>query len=280
MTVRSAIYLAGNKYKLWPQIKPHLTGDNRDTFIDLFGGSATVSINIVNEGLYDNVIYNENAWFLFGLQDWLQNGTEVTSNIEAVDKAYAKSLDGYLAMRRDYNYDKCTNYSYLYNLQCRSNSNMMRFSNNGFNMTFGKRHRCDIERVKQHQNLIKDVELWNKDFGDAIEDILLLDNLDKTTVYLDPPYYGTTAQYNESDGWTENDNISLLEYVVELHDKGANVVMSNVLENRGVVHQQLIDWCDENKDKFEVHHLNMCYNNSSFRKGVGNTDEVLIVSKS
>lgn len=280
MTVRSAIYLAGNKYKLWPQIKPHLIDDNRDTFIDLFGGSATVSINIVNEGLYDNVIYNENAWFLFGLQDWLKSSDYVVGDIKTVDNMYSKDAAGYSAMRLDYNYEGCIHYPYLYNLQCRSNSNMMRFSNNGFNMTFGKRHRCDIERVKQHQDLIKNVELWNKDFGDAVEDILLLDNLDKTTVYLDPPYYGTTAQYNESDGWTENDNTSLLEYVVELHNKGAKVVMSNVFENRGVVHQQLIDWCDENKDKFEVHHLNMCYNNSSFRKGVGKTEEVLIVSKS
>lgn len=278
MTIQSAIYLAGNKRKLYPSIAPHIQDGKRKVLIDLFGGSGTVSINAVNDNLFEKVIYNDKAWFLYGLQNWLKSDCCI-GNILTVNNMYSKDNAGYLAMRTDYNYEDCSNYAYLYNLQCRSNSNMMRFSSKGFNVPFGERHCCDIERVKQHKELIKDVELRNLDFGDMIEELLEGGDLSGTTVYSDCPYQFTTATYNESGGWSQNDNTSLLEYYLELYKAGAKVVISNVFENRGNVHQELIDWCELHKDKFDVHHLSISYNNSSFRKGKGKTDEVLIVSK-
>lgn len=277
MTIRSAIYLAGNKYKLWPQIKPFIEDENRATFIDLFGGSATVSINVVNEGLYENVIYNEKACWLHNLNHYLKR-YDCLEELQNLNESYSDSKEDYYDLQGNYNYHPT--FSKLFLLMCRGNSNMVRFNSRGLhNMSWGNRKPFHPERISQHQQLIQDVNLWDKDFGDAIEDILFSDNLDKTTIYLDPPYYGTTAQYNECGGWTENDNTSLFEYAVELHNKGAKVIMSNVFENRGVKHTQLIEWCEEHKDKFDVHHLNISYNNSSFRKGKGLTDEVLIVSK-
>ena len=279
MTVQSSIYLAGNKRKLFKKIKPHLQDGNRKVLLDLFGGSSCVSINSTE--LFDNIICNEKAWFLHGLHKWVKTLTpEEIERVEQINSTYEHNLGGYLKLREDYNKDGCKDYAMLYNLQCRSNSNMMRFSSKGFNMPFGKRHRCDTDRLMTHRDLIQKAELWNEDFADAIERIMESGDLSGTTVYLDPPYGGgtSTATYNENS-WDDNDNTTLLEYCVELQKRGAKVVISNVFENRGKVHQELIDWCEEHKDVFEVHHLNMDYNNSSFRKGKGKTDEVLIVSK-
>lgn len=279
MTVKPAIYLSGNKRKLYPNIAPYLQDGKRKVLVDMFGGSGTVTLNCVKDKLFEQVIYNDKSWFLYGLQDWLKHHC-VLEDIVSVNNRYPFDKDGYLAMRDFYNKNGCLDYNYLYNLQCRSNSNMMRFSKNGFNMTYGERHYCNIERVKEHRLLLQGVKLSNMDFGDLTEQLLEGGLLSGMTVYLDPPYYGTTATYNENGGWTQNDNTSMLEYCLELYRSGAKVVISNVFENKGKVHQELIDWCQLHSDKFDVHHLNISYNNSSFRKSNQNTDEVLIVSKS
>lgn len=289
MTVRSAVYLSGNKYRLWEQIKPHLQDGNRKVFIDLFGGSATTTLNVVNEGLFDTVVYNDKAKHLYELQKLLQQdlethgckpegGSYLVRDLIETHYSYPTDKEGYKDLVDTYN--KYKSVHALYILQTRSNSNMMRFNKEGcWNMTYGERATFFPERILKHQQLIQEVDLWNLDFGDVIECLLESADLSGTTVYLDPPYHSTTAVYNENGGWTQNDNTTLLEYCVELQKRGAKVVISNVFENRGKVHQELIDWCEEYKDVFEVHHLNMDYNNSSFRKGKGKTDEVLIVSR-
>ena len=61
MTIRSAIYLAGNKYKLYDTIKPHLQDENRKTLVDVFGGSGVMTINASHDNLFENYVYNEKA---------------------------------------------------------------------------------------------------------------------------------------------------------------------------------------------------------------------------
>ncbi|CAM0111766.1 DNA methyltransferase [Vibrio phage 5P1c] len=285
MTLRSAIYLAGNKYKLFDTIKPHLQDGKRKTLVDVFGGSGIMSLNASHEGMFENYVYNEKAEHLFALQHWVQwfdegdvAGLGIINNYH-----YPNDKNEFLKLKKNFNEDVKGSLSYyhrLYNLMCRSNSNMMRFNSRGeYNMTFGERNCYNIERIWEHHNNIQNVKLRNEDFGDLLDEYLEMDDLSEYTFYADPPYQPTTATYNENGGWTQNDNTTLLEYFLELKKKGAKVVISNVFENRGNVHQELIDWCEENKETFTVHHLNISYNNSSFRKGKGTTDEVLIVSK-
>lgn len=279
MTLRSAIYLAGNKYKLFDTIKPHLQDGNRKTLVDVFGGSGIMSLNASHENLFESYVYNEKAKHLFELQDWVQWFDEEDAEIIKVfNDNFSSTKEGYLQLRDSYNGGLNTKIA-LYLLMCRSNSNMMRFNTaGGFNIPYGERNCCNIERIWQHHNNIQNVKLRNEDFGDLLDEYLEMDDLSEYTYYLDPPYALTTATYNENGGWTQNDNTTLLEYCLELQKKGAKVVISNVFENRGNTHQELIDWCEENKETFTVHHLNINYNNSSFRKGRGKTDEVLIVS--
>lgn len=281
MTLRSAIYLAGNKYKLWNSISPHLQDGKRSILVDVFGGSGCITLNASHEKLFESYTYNEKAKHLFELQQFVKEfDGDDAEEVEYFNDYYKPDKTGFVLMKEDFNKSLVTSLPVLYNLMCRSNSNMMRFNSKGaYNMTFGKRNRCDVSRLWQHSGYIQNVALENEDFGDLLDEYLEGEDLSEYTFYLDPPYALTTATYNENGGWTQNDNTTLLEYCLELQNKGAKVVMSNVFQNRGNVHQELIDWCEENKESFTVHHLDISYNNSSFRKGKGITAEVLIVSK-
>ena len=280
MTIRSAIYLAGNKYKLYDTIKPHLQDENRKTLVDVFGGSGVMTINASHDNLFENYVYNEKAKHLFELQKWVKHFDGDSQEVaESYNRMYPSTKSSFYDLKDDYNLG-VQHEAQLYCLMCRSNSNMMRFNSKGeYNMTFGERNYFNLDRIWTHHHNIQNVKLRNEDFGDLLNEYLETEDLFNYTFYLDPPYFSTTAIYNENGGWTQNDNTTLLEYCLELQKKGAKVVISNVFENRGNVHQELIDWCEENKESFTVHHLNISYNNSSFRKGKGSTDEVLIVSK-
>ncbi len=279
MAIQSAIYLAGNKRKLWEQIAPFLINTNRQYFIDVFGGSGTVTINAVNEGLFKHYVYNEKAPHLFKLQQWVKDfGCWEVDEVLGINEAYPETSEGYRDMRDDYNNGLDTP-EMLYNLMCRSNSNNMRFNKQGnYNMTYGERATCNVPRVEKHRNLLQRVQIKNMDYKEILSK-LLQHNLSGVLIYLDPPYLGTLATYNEQKGWDAQENTCLFDFMVQLKAKGAKVIMSNVFENRGKVHNQLIEWCNDHSNQFQVHHLDRCYNNSSFRKGKGKTDEVLIVSK-
>ena len=72
MTVRSALYLTGNKTKLIPEILPHLQDGRRTDFYDVFGGSGCVSLNVAKGDLFERVVYNERCNHLFELQESLK----------------------------------------------------------------------------------------------------------------------------------------------------------------------------------------------------------------
>lgn len=276
---RSALYLAGNKLKLLPQILPHLIEDGRTTLVDVFGGSGTVSLNAINSGHFKEVVYNELDEHLFGLQNWIRHNDNLFSVVEYLHNQYDKSKEDYLELRRSYN--KKPDYDKLYLLMCRSNSNAIRFSNNGtkFNQPWGNRRPFDKERLFNHKHSMENVLLLNQDFRDVIKATIELADPSKTVIYVDSPYLITQANYCLSGKWTTQDDQDLLELFLMATVAGFKVVMSNVFENRGKVHQHLIDWCEYNKDLLDVHHLDISYGNSSFRKSDEVTDEVLIVSK-
>lgn len=276
MTIQSAIYLAGNKRKLFDSIYPHLLG--RSTLIDLFTGSGTVSLNCAAKCEFKEILSNDKLTPLYELHCWLQRDDLEYEYIEGVNKLYAATKDEYLRLRQDYN-DKPTALKLLL-LQYRSNSNMMRWSSRGFNVPYGERQRFDLERIKRHNALARDIKFFNHDFADMLE--LVKKEYEgkesEVVIYIDSPYFGTTAIYNQCDGWTENDNQTLFEYADYLHDLGFKIVMSNVFSNRGVEHTQIQEWLVGN-DRYDVHRLDIDYSNSSFRKSEHKTDEVLIVSR-
>ena len=97
----------------------------------------------------------------------------------------------------------------------------------------------------------------------------------KDFIYLDPPYFNTTATYNESGGCTESDENDLFKICDYLTRRCIKWAMSNVFENEGVANQHLIDWVKINN--YKVHHFSD-FTYVSCGKGNAKTDEVLIMN--
>ena len=74
-----------------------------------------------------------------------------------------------------------------------------------------------------------------------------------TLFYFDPPYCITQAAYNDGkrglEGWTDDDDIILLETLCILNKQGYKFMLSNVTEHKGKVNNRLIDWANLNNFK-------------------------------
>ena len=80
--IKSPIFYMGNKYDLLNELLPRFPKKEQvDTFIDLFGGSGTVSMNVP----YKNIIYNELNQNIVNLLSMIKNTTdeELISHIES-----------------------------------------------------------------------------------------------------------------------------------------------------------------------------------------------------
>ena len=96
--------------------------------------------------------------------------------------------------------------------------------------------------------------------------------------YFDPPYYLGDASYNENDGWNENKEKELLEYLNRVNKLGIKFALSNVTEHKGLKNTILLDWVIENH--YTIHNLNHNYSNSNYHLKNKNqiTQEVLITN--
>lgn len=190
------------------------------------------------------------------------------NRVEAYKSAYIKFRDYYNKSDR-FILDFYTLMFYLFSQQ-------FRFNNKGdFNMPCG--NDCFSEKNKEYivigarffrQN---NVVLENNDFRKLTLGELSKDDI----VYLDPPYLNTTATYNEKNGWTENDENDLYALCECLHSHNIKVGMSNVLINKSIKNQKLIDWC--NKNSWNIYIFDkVTY--SPCGKGNSNAKEVFITN--
>ena len=72
-------------------------------------------------------------------------------------------------------------------------------------------------------------------------------------VYLDPPYLITLGSYNDGkrgfNGWNEEEEKRLLNFITELNKKDVKFMLSNVLEHKGKTNNLLNDWIKKNDFK-------------------------------
>ena len=164
--------------------------------------------------------------------------------------------------------------SYSFNYQFRFNNNMK------FNNPFGRNRSHFSKRMEN--NLIKftnKLHQTNAEFVDYYFNKLNFDNLDhKSFVYADPPYLITTGSYNDGNrgfvNWTETQEKQLYDLLDNLSKNKIRFALSNVLEHKGMKNELLIQW----SQKYNVHHLNYSYSNSSHNTTHLGSDEVLITN--
>lgn len=299
--VKSPLNYTGGKYKLLNQIIPVFPKD-LDLFVDLFSGGANVGVNVNAKRIVcvdkqkeiirvmelfkkyeDGYIIDKLEKIIdkYNLSNSLLNGYKTYKCTS--DKglgSYNKSK--YLDLRNDYNSmtDDSVEKDFLFlTLVIYGFNNQIRFNSNGeFNMPVGKRDFNNSIR-KNLKSFItklktKNIEFINSDFREFV-----IETTDNTLVYCDPPYFLGTASYNENGGWTEKDEIDLLNYLSILDQSGVKFALSNVIEHKGEKNTILDSWIKEHN--YIVHIIDSNYNNSNYHKQEGNilkTIEVLVTN--
>ncbi len=300
--IQSPLNYTGGKYKLMEQIRP-LFPNNINTFVDMFCGGCNVGINTEsNNHIYiDN---NEALINLFSLFQRLEPGTLITrieeiiehynlSDVQAngydfygcnsSDGLSSYNRDGYIRLRNDFNSSTIFDDNYyvkLYVLIVYAFNNQIRFNARGeFNLPPGKRDfnqkmrdkLVDFVNALHNQNAVFEII----DFQDFDYHNLGNDDL----VYADPPYLITCATYNEQGGWTEENEMELLNLLDTLHNNNIRFALSNVLEAKGRTNTILRDWI-QNHAEYRMIDLNYTYRNANYQRQNRDTvtREILVVN--
>ena len=282
----------GNKKKLINKGLIDLFPKDINTFYDLFAGSAIVSMNVeANEYFVNDIdyhLYELYAMFkvfsddviIRHIEDRIDEyglARERTKRNEYKDKEKIEQYKAaYMKLRTEYNKYQGANVLDFYTLMFYSFSQQFRFNSKGdFNMPCGNDCFSDKNReyISNGTKFFKrdNVKINNGDFQKLCVEELNKDDF----VYLDPPYFNTTATYNENNGWSEKDEATLYSLCERLNENDVKFGISNVFENKNIKNQKLIDWCDKNKwnvytfDKFTY---------MACGKGNSNAKEVFITN--
>ena len=265
----------GAKHKLIPQLKP-LIPDNISTFVDVFGGSGEMSLNIVA----DKVIYNDkNEPFVNMLRNFDDSFISEVDAVIARFNLNKTNLEGYLACRDYYNSNIKTlgdreRAVVLYSLLCHSFNNQVSFNRKKeFNLPFGK------DRSEFNESLREKLEIYIKRLKEVDIEFLSVPFVklaqstfpDNSFVYADPPYLITTGPYERDYRckWTVSHEFELYSFLDKLNRQGIKFGMSNVLKHKGKTNDLLIDWAKD----YNTHYLDMTYRNCNYQSYAMNDDK-------
>lgn len=278
--IKSPFNYTGGKFKLLPQILP-LFPEEIDTFVDLFGGGANVSLNVDADVIIYNDIIPYVGNFLDNLRgnhkfiDWIENEIQIRNLSKT-------NVEAFIKLRDDYN--KSKDWRLFYVLTCYSFNYQFRFNNNfEYNSSFGKDKSQYSESMKNR--LMQVIErLDNISLMSNCNDFRYIDSLPLDSndfVYIDPPYLASTASYCDGKrgygGWNIELEKDLHCKLDHLDKNNVKFAMSNVLENKGQSNDMLKSWAE----RYNVHFLDYSYSNSNYQakdKSKNSTVEVLITN--
>nr|P14871.1 RecName: Full=Type II methyltransferase M.FokI; Short=M.FokI; AltName: Full=Adenine-specific methyltransferase FokI; AltName: Full=Modification methylase FokI [Planomicrobium okeanokoites]AAA24926.1 methylase (MFokI) [Planomicrobium okeanokoites] len=277
--IKSPLNYVGGKHKLLNQIVP-LFPDKIDTFVDLFSGGFNVGIN-VNA---NKIIATDINTYVVEVLDTMKKTSveEVIAHIERRIEEYGLSKsneEGFKAFRNYYN--KTKKPLDLYTLICYSFNYQFRFNNNQeYNNPFGRERSQFSPALKKKLVLfIEALHEKNVQFVCSEFEHFNFSQLDQNDlVYCDPPYLITTGSYNDGNrgfkDWNRLQEIKLLDILDHLNSKGVYFALSNVLSHKGLENELLLEW----SKKYNIHHLQHSYSNSSHNTTRGESQEVLITN--
>ena len=282
----SPIFYMGNKKKLIGKGLIDLFPKNINIFVDLFGGSGVISMN-VNAKKYILNDVDKNVYKFYEMFQTTKKEDIIKRILENVNIFNLKRVgikqnteesnvykQRYLELRNHANTTK--NWIDIYTCMFYAFSQQMRFNRDGdFNMPFGNGAFSELNEqyIKNGCDFFsrKNVFITNKSFNDLKIDKLNIGDF----VYLDPPYLNTTATYNENGGWSIDDENLLYELCENLTNNDIKFAMSNVFENKGIKNDKLIKWVKDNN--YNVYTFDK-FTYSACGKGNSNAKEVLITN--
>lgn len=274
----SPLNYIGGKFEIINLIKNNMPSGKIDTFYDLFGGGATVSINMKAE----KVVYNDINWVV---RDLLQKIThdEFIETYKYIEKTIKKynlekgNKETYIKFREHYNSIEkgSRNPLDLYLLICFGFEHQIRFNkilefnnpcgNSGYNEEMLSKLVSYSVKTKEMNIVFKSM-----DYKKFEKDISKND-----FVYCDPPYLISCGAYNDGkrgfNGWDEVQEKELLDFLDRLDKKGIKFMLSNMLDRNGKVNRQLGDWLKTNK-------YNIIKNNKITMRNRQDRQEILIIN--
>lgn len=262
MYYKSPLNYVGGKFKLLPQIVP-LFPEKINTFYDVFGGGANVSANVnANKIVYNDINLNVvNILDTFKKNDTIALLEQIDSYIEAYQLSKTNT-EGFLKLREYYN---CSEKDpiVLYTLICHAFNYQIRFNNKGeYNMPFGKNRSSFNDALRKKfidfVNRLHDINILftHSDF----EEFNGIQFNENDFVYCDPPYFNSTATYNEQNGWNEDDEKHLYDFLNLLTNSNVRWALSNNM----AVNSMLQGFCDNGN--YKIHKLNLSYGNCNYHK--------------
>lgn len=280
--LKAPMNYTGNKFKLLSQIIS-LFPDNINTFVDLFCGSSTVSLNVKA----NKIICNDSNEPLVEVLKYLQSSNkevllkEVNEIIDEFD-LYNYENGGYYLLRDRYNeYKRPLD---LYVLSCFSFNFQIRFNKRGeYNMPSGKSRSSYTSvlagNLEKFIDKVKSINITYTSNDFRSFDISLLGEND--FVYCDPPYLISNAVYNEKNrlgnGYGEQEETELLNLLDRLNSMGVKFALSNVMYHKGLENTLLIEW----SKKYNVHYLDKNYSTCNYQlkeRDKTKTVEVLVTN--
>lgn len=276
MYYKSPLNYVGGKFKLLPQIVP-LFPEKINTFYDIFGGGANVSANVnANKIVYNDINLNVvNILDTFKKNDTIALLEQIDSYIEAYQLSKTNT-EGFLKLREYYNHSE-KDPIVLYTLICHAFNYQIRFNNKGeYNMPFGKNRSSFNDALRKKfidfTNRLHDINILftHSDF----EEFNGIQFNENDFVYCDPPYFNSTATYNEQNGWNEDDERHLYDFLNLLTNSNVRWALSNNM----AVNSMLQGFCDNGN--YKIYKLNLSYGNCNYHKKDKQSDdcEVLITN--
>ena len=244
----SPLNYIGGKYGTLGLIKSNLP-KKINTFYDVFGGGATVSINVDAE----SIVYNDINTYVVDLLSYLAESDifMVYKDIQKTIKKYKlekENKDAYYLLRSNYNDNKQPLLLYL--LICYGFEHQIRFnSKHEFNNPCGNSGFND----KMYEKLIS-FNLRSKDLNISFKNasyLTLFEHIKQGDfVYLDPPYLSNRGVYQDGkrgfNGWDEEQESEMYNFMERLNKNKINFMLSNYVEHDGCENSGLLLWAKKN----------------------------------
>jgi len=250
--------------------------DKIETFIDLFGGGANISVNVKA----DKIVYNDINIRVVQILETLKKERvqSLLCYIDSIIEKYKLSktnAEGFIELRKAYNSQEYKDPIILYTLICYAFNYQIRFNSKGeYNMPFGKDRSSFNDTLRKKfisfVERLHDINIifTNSDF----EEYYNLDIDENDFVYCDPPYLDSTAVYNENGGWTQDNENALYNYLNYLTNKNIKWALSNDL----AVNKMAYIFAKEMK--YNIHYLEANYGNCNYHKKNRNKGQEVLIT--
>lgn len=223
----------GGKAELAPRIVAAMPIPNYSVYVEPFVGGGAVFFYMKKEGLLGEdhtVILGDADEHLIEVYAEIQNdphGLRSKTQELADELAAADDPDAYYrSVRGNWN-DGCREAHHCFFLHRAAFNGLWRMNSKGeMNAAWNKKEKVyipPIGEMLEASTCLQDVELLDWDFRQYEEEDLIGP---ETLVYLDPPYHGGFVDYIPA-GFSEEDQVDLIQLAKRWEDKGAHIVYSN-----------------------------------------------------